>query len=108
LHTFEEGVEGMSPRGEPVLHSDGLLYGTTTVWSPYQACGSVFVMATDGALGVHHVFSAGGVEDDDGCDPRGALLSATDGAIYGTTIAGGAFGWGTIFRLRKVTDYPDH
>jgi uncharacterized repeat protein (TIGR03803 family) len=34
------------------------------------------------------------------------LTAAKDGALYGTTSDGGAFGRGTIFKLRKVSVYP--
>lgn len=37
---------------------------------------------------------------DDGDFPAGALLQASDGALYGTTSGGGAYDKGTIYRLR--------
>jgi hypothetical protein len=40
--------------------------------------------------------SAGGGEF-----PNGPLLVATDGALYGTTIYGGTFDFGSAFRLRE-------
>ncbi|HEX5687428.1 MAG TPA: choice-of-anchor tandem repeat GloVer-containing protein [Ideonella sp.] len=62
-------------------------------------------MTTDGSVGVHHVFNANEGEID-GYEPRGALLTASDGAIYGTTIRGGTFDAGAIFRLRRVSVPP--
>jgi uncharacterized repeat protein (TIGR03803 family) len=38
-------------------------------------------------------------EGPDGLAPRGGLMRASDGAIYGTTSEGGAFEGGTIFRF---------
>ena len=35
----------------------------------------------------------------DGADPAGALLQATDGNLYGTTVEGGAYGGGEIFKI---------
>lgn len=40
----------------------------------------------------------------DGANPSGELILGTDGSLYGTTAAGGAYGWGTIFRLKFNTD----
>src|SRR6266852_2140784 len=34
-----------------------------------------------------------------GLYPRGPLVQATDGNLYGITNFGGTFGWGTIFRM---------
>lgn len=34
-----------------------------------------------------------------GANPAGALVQATDGSFYGTTLGGGAKGFGTVFRL---------
>ena len=36
-----------------------------------------------------------------GANPSGALLQATDGNLYGTTWAGGAYGDGTIFSISE-------
>lgn len=35
----------------------------------------------------------------DGQFPLGSLVQATDGNFYGTTLSGGAWSWGTVFRL---------
>lgn len=104
-HTFVQGVSGKTPVGEMVLHSDGMFYGTTRDWDTHNGCGNIFAKRLDGAFGNRHVFDA---DQGEGCKPRGALVSAKDGALYGTTSAGGAYGLGTIFRLRLVTTYPDH
>jgi uncharacterized repeat protein (TIGR03803 family) len=40
----------------------------------------------------------------DGANPSGELILGTDGSLYGTAAAGGAYGWGTIFRLKFNTD----
>jgi uncharacterized repeat protein (TIGR03803 family) len=51
---------------------------------------------------VLHAFSAasgGHGPNADGATPTGALVSALDGFLYGTTFRGGANGWGTVFRI---------
>jgi uncharacterized repeat protein (TIGR03803 family) len=36
---------------------------------------------------------------DDGGNPYGGLIQASDGNLYGTTAKGGAYGFGTLFRI---------
>ena len=47
---------------------------------------------------VLHTFS---MKQKDGSNPQGTLLEGSDGALYGTTTAGGADRYGTIFKLNK-------
>lgn len=64
---------------------------------------SVLLIATQ-ALGqathqvIHHFESS-----VFGVSPSGALVEGRDGALYGTTAAGGEHGDGTVFRLDRVT-----
>ncbi len=41
----------------------------------------------------------------DGVFPRSGLLRGVDGDFYGTTYNGGAFGWGTVFRITSRGDF---
>lgn len=41
----------------------------------------------------------GGQEGPDGCYPFAGLVRDAAGNLYGTTLAGGAFGWGAVFKL---------
>lgn len=41
----------------------------------------------------------------DGVFPRNGLLKGADGNFYGTTYNGGAFGWGTVFRITSGADF---
>jgi uncharacterized repeat protein (TIGR03803 family) len=43
-----------------------------------------------------HSFSA---PDPNGATPYGPLVQGTDGNFYGTAAAGGAYGWGAVFRI---------
>ncbi|WP_420994994.1 choice-of-anchor tandem repeat GloVer-containing protein [Cupriavidus sp. 30B13] len=76
----------------------GRTYSGRSAWSraPLQAYphhdgprpfGTVYRIRKDGSGGLQllHVFS-----DGDGANPRGPLVLGKDGAIYGTTLAGGA------------------
>ena len=51
-------------------------------------------------LTVYHEFNG---DRTNGLETQGALLHATDGALYGTTIRGGAHGQGTLFKLVPET-----
>src|SRR5262245_2606825 len=47
-------------------------------------------------LTVYHEFNG---DRTNGLESQGTLLRATDGALYGTTVRGGAHGQGTLFKL---------
>jgi uncharacterized repeat protein (TIGR03803 family) len=34
-----------------------------------------------------------------GSDPYAGLVQGTDGNLYGTTLGGGFYGWGTVFKI---------
>jgi uncharacterized repeat protein (TIGR03803 family) len=97
LHSFDGGG-GSSPYAELVQGAAGALYGTTYSGGASNV-GTVFKLGTDGTgFTVLHNFSfspSGG----DGFDPYAGLIQGTDGALYGTTYAGGTNDYGTVFRL---------
>jgi uncharacterized repeat protein (TIGR03803 family) len=101
-------ADGELPDAALVQATDGNLYGTTASASiPCSAgssCGTVFEITLDGTLTTLYSFcSQSGCSD--GENPISPLVQDTDGALYGTTDAGGittgcpAGGCGTIFRL---------
>lgn len=76
--------------------SDGLLYGTSSEGGNW-ALGTVFRLKKDGSsFEVLHDF--GGTASD-GYFPETELLQANDGALYGTTQAGGTNGVGVLYRI---------
>lgn len=74
--------------------ADGNLYGTT---GGLGSGGSVFKLTLGGAATTLYNFCSL-ANCADGSSPSG-LTQATDGNFYGTTAAGGANGFGTIFSL---------
>ncbi|MEQ1911125.1 MAG: choice-of-anchor tandem repeat GloVer-containing protein, partial [Vicinamibacterales bacterium] len=58
--------------------------------------GTIVRMSPDGTVTVLHSFAGW---PNDGATPQAALLQASDGNIYGTTSAGGAFTLGTVFKM---------
>ncbi len=97
-------IDGGTPFAGPVQGTDGNFYGTTAYGGtnytcsalPKTACGTVFKMTSDGTLTTLHSFNDA---SDDGYDPQAALLQATNGSFYGTTMQGGPDGLGSIFKI---------
>jgi uncharacterized repeat protein (TIGR03803 family) len=94
-----------------VMDATGALYGTTINGGAYHqagvcassgntGCGTVFKLTPSGT-GYHEsvVWSFG--NNKDGFNPYGDLLIDSSGAIYGTTVNGGAYGYGTVFQLTQ-------
>jgi uncharacterized repeat protein (TIGR03803 family) len=99
LHAFSV-EEGYFPLGELIQASDGLLYGTAYIGgAEYQ--GAIFrfdpVTLTHTTL---HSFTANGAP---GIGPAAGLVEGSDGWLYGTTHAGGAYNGGAIFRINRST-----
>lgn len=83
--------------------AEGTLFGTTQ-YGGVAAYGTVFGLDPDGTdyRVVHSFLLAGG----DGQSPRSTPLLGSDQALYGTTIDGGSFGRGSIFKVgRDGTGY---
>jgi uncharacterized repeat protein (TIGR03803 family) len=55
-----------------------------------------------GVVTVLHTF----VGADDGIRPTAALVQGADGALYGSTTVGGAFGLGVLFRIALAAPAP--
>ena len=93
LHTFL-GNDGASPLGGVVL-IDHTLYGCTRDGGDYNN-GTVFAIDIDGtAFKTLYSFTGG----SDGRGPIIELVSQSSNALYGTAIAGGDSGMGTVFKL---------
>ena len=94
LHYFD-GTDGAYPDAELVQATDGNLYGTAA-GSPYAI---VFKLTPSGTLTTVYSF-------DSSQWSYGGLVQATDGNFYGATYGGGAYGFGTVFRLGLVRSCP--
>jgi uncharacterized repeat protein (TIGR03803 family) len=78
-----------------VLDSSGNLYGST--WLSDGGCGAVFKLSQTGEETVLHSFPCNGTGDGSG--PAGGVIRDSKGNLYGTTTGGGAFGWGTVYKV---------
>jgi len=91
---------GENPFAELTLAPDGLFYGTTES-DGLNGWGTVFRFAnTNGgganSMALDYCASFDGVN---GLDPESPLVPGPDGNLYGTTTAGGVYGYGNIFML---------
>lgn len=95
LFSFSGG-NGAYPVAALALGSNGVFYGTTSGFTgnQYAGKGTVFRITTNGTLNTLAIFNG-----TNGATPVGPVLQGLDGALYGTTEFGGAFGSGTIFKL---------
>ena len=97
LHNFAGGIDGKNPTATTLIEgNNGALYGTTYTTTTSSNRGSVFKLDKTGSnYLVLHTFTGA----PDGQNPRGRLLLATDGMLYGTTVFGGTNGIGAIFSM---------
>ena len=91
LHNFTGGTDGANPNGL-ARGSDGGFYGTA-MHGGTNTAGTLFQMNSQGAIAGLYSF-AGTI---DGALPASPLIQTADGALYGTTFAGGVYGLGTTF-----------
>jgi uncharacterized repeat protein (TIGR03803 family) len=94
LHSFTGGSDGAYPRAGLELLG-GKLYGTTYKGGA-DDMGTVFEATINGTERVLHSFRG---KPKDGESPQCTLV-ALNGALYGTTVIGGSFGFGTIFEVK--------
>jgi uncharacterized repeat protein (TIGR03803 family) len=99
-------TDGLAPYAGLTFDTAGNLYGTTLNGGAYTSacegsgCGTVFELSpgTNGTWTetVLHSFADVG---KGGSNPEASLIFDARGNLYGTTYAGGAYGYGTAFRL---------
>jgi uncharacterized repeat protein (TIGR03803 family) len=95
LYTFTGGSDGSNPAGD-MLPVGKILYSTTNYGGDQTCqCGVVFEVKPSGKESVLHTFVGG-----DGGDSA-AGLTMNNSAFYGTTVSGGANGFGVVFSVTK-------
>jgi len=99
VHSFDPegpGDDGAYPRGGLAAGPDGLPWGTASVGGTHNF--GVLYRVTS-ATGIEIMASFGGGSPAIGGDPRGELVLATDGFLYGSTFWGGSESAGTVMRM---------
>jgi len=109
LHSFaDNGTDGYYPLGSLIFDASGNLYGTTETGGNGTACdpvgcGMVFELTPTGGEdwteNVLYNFGNGG----DGTTPYAGLIFDGAGNLYGTTLSGGLWNYGTAFELTAGT-----
>jgi uncharacterized repeat protein (TIGR03803 family) len=96
------GTSGANPQAALIEANDGNFYGTTR-YGGTNNTGTVFQLSASGVVST--LYSFGPASGDDGTEPITSLIQATDGSLYGTTSAGGAYQSGntapagTVFKI---------
>ena len=104
LHSFGNGTDGAGPQAS-LLEVNGTLYGTTIEGGRYGECpnghgvklrcGTIFSID---ATGQHYATLHGFGRKGGGRQPDGNLVNV-GGTLYGTTVEGGTYGFGTLFDI---------
>jgi uncharacterized repeat protein (TIGR03803 family) len=96
LHSFG-GADGSQPLAGLAAGSDGNFYGTTNLGGSHNS-GTVFKITPNGEFTTLYSFCSKSACGD-GQNSYAGLIQATDGDLYGTTLAGGSHGDGTVFKI---------
>jgi uncharacterized repeat protein (TIGR03803 family) len=106
LHSFrgQPAGDGANPYGWLVFSQNGTLYGTTYSGGAANA-GTIFELAPPSTVGgpwTETIIHSFGLQAD-GVGPRAGPIMDKSGNLYGTTQAGGTYGFGTVWRLAPAT-----
>jgi uncharacterized repeat protein (TIGR03803 family) len=88
--------DGGDPFAGLITDKAGNLYGTTAYGGAY-GYGAVFKISTTGKESVLYNFAN---DSGDGANPYGGLILDEAGNLYGTTLNGGTYGYGTVFKVK--------
>ncbi len=96
---------GAGPDSGVILDASGNLYGTTGGGGEYDG-GTVFELTPgSGVWGENLLYSfCSEASCRDGQTPIAGVIRDKAGNFYGTTFVGGAYGGGTVFKLRRAAD----
>ncbi len=99
IYTFSSDGRGpKAPVGTLVVDQAGNLYGTTVGGGGFKA-GTVFRLSPGANGWTEQTLYSFRPADKNGCPPYGGIVLDAAGNIYGTTISGGEYGFGTVFEL---------
>lgn len=101
LYDFPGNATGLWPNGGVVFDSAGNLYGATSQGGSSTCnCGLVYELSpASGGLWSETVLHVFDMTTGDGGWPYGNLILDSAGNLYGTTGAGGTYGYGTVYEV---------
>jgi uncharacterized repeat protein (TIGR03803 family) len=88
--------QGSGPLAALIQGADGNFYGTRSVGGAGNS-GTVFKVNPAGNMTMLYAFGAYG--SGDAQQPHASLVQGSDGNLYGTTLYGGAYNNGAVFRI---------
>jgi uncharacterized repeat protein (TIGR03803 family) len=95
VHAFRGDSDGANPYAPLTLGTDGAFYGTTQNGGASSNGGTVFRLTSDGQKKRLYSFLCA----PDACVPEGRVALDASGNIYGTSVIGGQFDAGAIFKV---------
>ena len=98
LYAFLDGNDGAVPTAPLIVDALGNLFGTATQGGPNDS-GTIFELARAETGFVYRTLYAFQGDFLDGDQPAGGVTFGPAGKLYGTTLAGGVFAFGTVFAL---------
>ncbi len=105
LHSFGNGMGASNPYAGLIFDAAGNLYGTTVNGGIYTSCtygtygcGTVFKLTPSGGGWTEEVLHSFG-NGTDASNPYASLTFDAAGNLYGTTVYGGTYGYGTGFEI---------
>ena len=97
LHDFgTNAADGATPVGRLWPNADGSFFGVTASGGS-DSGGMVYRLSAAGVFSVVHLFGQTGPLGPRA--PYAGVMQASDGKLYGTTVAGGSANAGTLYRL---------
>jgi len=94
-------TDGELPCSPLVQDKNGNFYGTANAGGA-NGLGSIFKMTSTGALSTLYSYA---LPADRGSCPAAGLVQGSDGNFYGTTIFGGTYSYGSVFKITPAGAY---
>jgi uncharacterized repeat protein (TIGR03803 family) len=94
LVSFADGNNDATPLGPILQDTNGSFYGTTFDGAAY---GTIFKLDPKGNLTTLYSFCSTNCPQGNG--PQSGLIQGSDGHLYGTTLYGGIYDAGTVFKI---------
>lgn len=104
LHVFlENGKDGFAPSRTVALDGEGNVYGST-IFGGKTGIGTIFKITPAGKETILHSFKGGA----DGWFPQYGPVLDSSGNLYGTTLYGGTYDGGTVYKVAKTKETVLH
>jgi uncharacterized repeat protein (TIGR03803 family) len=103
IHNFTGGSDGGEPFAGVTIDAGGNLYGAASGGA--DGAGVIFKMTHKSSwiFTPLYIFGSSG---NDGGVPYGGVVRDASGVLYGTTVIGGSYGGGTVFKLQPSPSRP--